>query len=59
MNWIKWPEGYYDKNYLPWYTILRRLIFTVPVFIGFCIVYVFGVLGYGFKGAERFRKDFW
>jgi len=55
-KWYKWPEGYIGM-YVPWYVIVRRLLVTPTLYIGFIIFYISVVIGYGVKEAERVAKD--
>lgn len=54
--WYKWPQGYIG-SYVPWYTILRRLLAAPIQCIGFGVLYVGTLLGYGLYAAEDIRKD--
>jgi hypothetical protein len=45
INW-KWPETKHN-NRVPWYTIVRRAIFFVPVFFFLFISLGFVYLGWG------------
>jgi hypothetical protein len=53
-----WPEGYFDRNYLPLHQMFRRIIMTPIIALGFVICYSGILLGFGIVEAERFRGDF-
>jgi hypothetical protein len=57
-RWYKYPEGYIEYA-LPWYLIIRRLIFLPFVAIGFVFLYIGIALGWGIDEAERMRKEIW
>jgi hypothetical protein len=61
--WYKWPEGYFDDNIrgaaLPWYTVLRRVIFVVPLLMSAVLYYGFACLGWGKEEADRMMNNGW
>jgi hypothetical protein len=56
--WYKWPENYYGKDYIPWYLILRRLLAAPIQLLGFSLMYIGTLYGYGKEEADRFKKEF-
>lgn len=55
-RWYKYPEGYIE-NFLPWYLIIRRLIFLPFVVLSFVLLYLSVALGWGIEDAERLKED--
>jgi hypothetical protein len=60
MSWWKWPQGKKTKSgsiFLPWYTILWRFIFWIPLVIGISItaLSIFGA--YGRTETVKFLRE--
>lgn len=53
---FRWPENK-KTGLVPWFVILRRLIFWPILFIGMCICYVAILGGFGLQSANNFWKD--
>ena len=54
--WYRWPEKYYEgRNYVPWFTILRRVVFLPLLAIGISFTFLAVFLGHGLSEA----KEFW
>lgn len=51
-KWYRWPEGYLE-NYVPWFVILRRLLFWPLLLLGKSITFVGVTGGFGLKEAIR------
>jgi hypothetical protein len=58
-KWYNWPNGYYETSWVPWYNILRTLIFLPLVALTFGMLYLSVVLMNGISDAEDVRKNFW
>ena len=56
-KWYKWPKGFYEANYKPWYSILRAFGFYPLMLLTFGLFYLSIVLMSGLSGAEDTRKD--
>lgn len=52
----KWPEGYIECA-VPWYLILRRVLFVPLVAIGIVLVYTSLLFGWGKEEADRFKEN--
>jgi len=53
--WYRWPENFYEgKGYVPWFTILRRLVFFPLLVIGTSLAFLAVLLGHGLSEAKRF-----
>lgn len=50
-KWYLWPMGYID-NFVPWFIILRRLIFWPFLLLGMCITFLAVLGGYGLEEAK-------
>jgi hypothetical protein len=57
--WWKYPEGYYERDFFPWYTILRRTLCTPIILVGFGLLYLGIALAGGVGEAERVRNWLW
>lgn len=51
-KWYLWPHGYI-KDFAPWFTILRRLIFWPLLFAGMCLTFVAVLGGFGLGEAKE------
>jgi hypothetical protein len=51
-----WPATKYN-NKVPWYTVVRRSIFFVPVFAALFVSLFFVTLGWGFDTAKEIWDD--
>jgi len=49
-KWYLWPQGY-REGFVPWFVILRRMLFWPLLFIGKCLVFVAVVGGFGLDEA--------
>lgn len=56
-KWYKWPQGYSQKNYKPWYGIIRTLFGAPFVYVGFSVTYIGVILADGLEEAEYWRKE--
>ena len=54
-KWYHWPQGYKD-GFVPWYVILRRLLFWPLLILGRSICFVAAAGGHGLVEA---REEFW
>ena len=50
-HWYLWPQGYYNKNFVPWFVILRRLMFFPLLLTGKSLTFLAIVGGFGAKEA--------
>lgn len=55
INW-KWPSTK-ENTWIPWYLIAWRVIWTIPLLIGFGFMYVSLFCGRGPKEANRFWEE--
>lgn len=53
--WYRWPEDRM-RGMLPWWTILRRLVFYPFLLVGVCLAFVAIVGGFGLDDAKSFWK---
>ena len=54
-KWYLWPQGYYEF-YVPWFVILRRLIFFPLLLTGKCLTFVAVLGGFGlYEALEEWR----
>lgn len=51
-KWYLWPKGYI-KGFVPWFTILRRLIFWPFLLAGMCLTFVAVLGGFGLDEAKE------
>ena len=56
--WYKWPRGYYQKGWLPWYVILFRLIFFPIAFSAIILLFIILLCGYGKQEALDLWEHF-
>lgn len=57
INW-KYPKTQ-TNNWLPWYVILKRLLFSPIIFFGLIIIYFGLFCSYGKKRADKFWTENW
>jgi hypothetical protein len=55
--WWKWPSGYYEKSWKPWYGIVWTLVTAPIVYVTFAAFYASVLVSVGINEAERIRKD--
>lgn len=56
--WYKWPYNYYEKNWKPWYDIVRGVVFIPMILIPLCFMYALYVLAFGFDEANDMWEGF-
>lgn len=55
-KWYLWPQGFH-RDFVPWFVILRRLLFWPLLLAGKCLTFVAVVGGFGLAEAiEEWRK---
>jgi len=52
MNW-KWPANR-ANNLAPWYVVMRRMVFVIPMYVGLAVCVVCYAGAYGIGEARRF-----
>jgi len=56
--WWKWPANKYKTGsttyYVPWYAVLRRILFSPIIFVGVLIITLGAFLMYGIDEAWGF-----
>ena len=52
MNW-KWPQAKVNPRFNSWYTIIRRLVFWVPLVITMTILIILVACSFGVVKAQR------
>ncbi|CAB4124443.1 hypothetical protein UFOVP59_16 [uncultured Caudovirales phage] len=57
-TWYKWPKGYFEKGWLPWYTILIRLFFFPIAFTLIVTLMVTLFFSYGKDEATDLWEHF-
>ncbi len=49
-KWYRWPEGY-RQNFVPWFVVLRRLLFWPLLLAGKSMIFVAVAGGYVLRAA--------
>ena len=58
-KWLHWPEGFYEdqgKHFLPWYSILRRLLVMPAFLLTVTVMWVVIWVGFGIDDANDVVK---
>lgn len=56
LKWYLWPQGY-REGFVPWFVILRRLLFWPLLLTGKCLVFVAVVGGHGlYEAIEEWKR---
>jgi len=55
IHWPQDPHG--DNNLVPWYTIVRRLLFYPIYEVGLNLTYLALLCGWGSEEANRFYEE--
>lgn len=51
-KWYLWPQGYI-KDFVPWFIIIRRLIFWPLLLVGMCVTFIAVWGGHGLDEAKQ------
>lgn len=54
--WYRWPENK-RTGVVPWFVVLRRALFIVPLYALFATTAVVLACGWGVDAAVRFMRD--
>lgn len=57
MNW-KWPKTKYN-GYNPWYKIVWRLVWAIPMFMSFWCTCLLMSISYGKKEGQELFRRYW
>ena len=54
--WWRWPENVRTGR-APWFVVLRRIVFWLPLAVGLMIAYLSIIGGYGRKEAKKWLSS--
>ncbi len=60
MNW-RWPEGVPNgtSTYEPWFVILWRLVWFIPITLTMTAFLIIAVVGWGPEMTRRILREVW